>query len=302
MARRKVRLNVKEAQKKYLQALIAGDADKAAQVVANLAASKMALASIYTDVLAPSMVSVGEWWCQSRINVAQEHLATQITLAQMEKLRSMQSLPRPLPYAIMVACVEGELHFIGARMAADLFQLEGWSVDFLGPDVPTRALIDISAARRVDLLCVSITMETNFPALTLLLESLRTFPDRPKLIIGGRVNGNKGGWRSDADELETASTIVEGLKIARKLLKPNQPVVVLSDYLKELGQHIRALRLKMGWTQAQLAQATKLTRAYLVSVEAGRQNVSIDVVVRIANALNVPPDQLISRNDFIGEQ
>jgi MerR family transcriptional regulator, light-induced transcriptional regulator len=301
MARRVVRINVSQSQEKYLQALIAGDADKAAEVVAQLAAAKMTLASIYTNVLAPAMVNVGEWWCQAKINVAQEHLATQITITQMEKLRLMQPLPRPLPYAIMVACVEGELHFLGARMAADLFQLEGWSVDFLGPDVPTRALIDIVAARRVNLLCVSVTMEDNFPTLAVLLKSLKTVPDRPKLIIGGRVEGQRVPWRRDDDGLETAATVVDGLRIARKLFKPSRPIIVLSDYLKELGQRIRALRVRIGWTQEQLAVATKLTRAYLVSVEAGKQNVSMDVVVRVANALNVPPDQLIGRSDFGGE-
>jgi methanogenic corrinoid protein MtbC1/DNA-binding XRE family transcriptional regulator len=302
MARRIARLNVSQAQANYRQALIEGDADKASAVVAALAEAKMSLATIYTDVLAPAMVSIGDMWCQSKINVAQEHLATQITIGQMEKLRLMQPVPRPLPYAIMVACVEGELHFIGARMAADLFQLEGWSVDFLGPDVPTRALIDIVAARRVNLLCVSITMKDNLPALALLLKSVRTIPDRPKLIIGGQLEGIRGLRQSDGNGLETAATIVDGLKIARKLFKPNRPIVVLDDYLKELGRRIRVLRLRMGWTQEQLATATKLTRAYLVSVEAGRQNVSMDVLVRIANALNVPPDQLIGRDDFIGEQ
>jgi transcriptional regulator with XRE-family HTH domain len=51
----------------------------------------------------------------------------------------------------------------------------------------------------------------------------------------------------------------------------------------------------MGWTQENLATVTKLTRAYLVSVEGGKENITLDVVVRIANALNVPPNQLLGR-------
>jgi methanogenic corrinoid protein MtbC1/DNA-binding XRE family transcriptional regulator len=272
------------------------------EVIAKLAAAKLGLATIYLEVLTPAMVNIGELWCETKINVAQEHLATQITLAQMEKLRLMQPVARPLPYAVMVACVEGETHCVGARMAADIFQLEGWSVDFLGPDVPTRALIEIVAARRINLLCLSVTLQTNLKALLVLLKGLATIPDRPKLIIGGAAGGNRALWKSNLQGLEAARSIVDGLKAARRFFKPSRPIVVLSEYLDQLGRRIRALRLKMGWTQEQLAAATKLTRAYLVSVEGGKQNVSMDVVVRIANALNVPPDQLIGHNEFIGEQ
>jgi methanogenic corrinoid protein MtbC1/DNA-binding XRE family transcriptional regulator len=286
----------------YLQALVAGDLDAAAEVIAKLAAARVALANIYLEVLAPAMVTIGELWCEAKINVAQEHLATQITLAQMEKVRLMQPVARPLPYAVMVACVEGETHCVGARMAADIFQLEGWSVDFLGPDVPTRALIEIAAARRTNLLCLSVTLESNLKALLLLLKGLTTIPDRPKLIVGGLAGGNRVLWKSNIDGLEAATSIPDGVKLARQFFTPNRPIIVLSEYLKRLGRRIRTLRLKLGWTQEQLAAATKLTRAYLVSVEGGKQNVSMDVVVRIANALNVPPDQLIGRDEFIGEQ
>jgi DNA-binding XRE family transcriptional regulator len=149
---------------------------------------------------------------------------------------------------------------------------------------------------------VSVTLESNLNALPVLLQGLTTIPDRPKLIVGGNAGGNRGLWKSDIEGIQAAKSLIEGLKLARRFFKPYRPIVILSEYLKELGRRIRALRLKIGWTQEQLATATKLTRAYLVSVEGGKQNVSMDVVVRIANALKVPPDQLIGHDEFNGEQ
>jgi transcriptional regulator with XRE-family HTH domain len=61
-----------------------------------------------------------------------------------------------------------------------------------------------------------------------------------------------------------------------------------------LGRRIRELRTHKGWTQRHLAVATRLTRAYIVAVEGGKQNVTLDVVVRIANALAVGPEQLLA--------
>jgi MerR family transcriptional regulator, light-induced transcriptional regulator len=302
MARKLTRLNPSQAKESYLQALLSGDADAASRIIAKLVTGKMDLASIYSEVLTPAMIAIGESWCASRINVAQEHLATQITLGEMEKLKLMQPVPQPLPYRVMVACVEGESHCLGARMAADLFQLEGWSVDFLGPDVPTRALIDIVAARRVNLLCLSVTLESNLKALSISLKGLATVPDRPELIIGGSAGANPDVWRTDIEGVEVAKSVAEGVSLARKLFRPNRRNVILSDYLKQLGRRIRSLRLQAGWTQEQMAQATKLTRAYIVSVEGGKQNVSMDVVVRIANALNVPPEQLIAYDQLVRQE
>ena len=295
MARRAIQINPAHSKERYLQALLAGDLNAATETVARLVAAKVGLADIYVSVLAPAMVQIGELWCEEKVNVAQEHLATQITLSQMEKLRLMQSMPRPVPYQVMVSCVEGERHYLGARMAADLFQLEGWSVDYLGPDVPTRALIEIVEARRPGLLCLSVTLEINLKAARILIKGLTTIPDRPKILIGGFFGGKVGNWKSEFEGVEVATSLVEGIRLARKFFKPIQPTVLLGDILKELGRRIRALRQKTGWTQEDLAKATKLTRAYLVSVEGGKQNPSLDVVIRIANALNVPPDQLIGR-------
>jgi methanogenic corrinoid protein MtbC1/DNA-binding XRE family transcriptional regulator len=298
MARRGSNIDLEKAKRRYLQALLAGDLDAASEVVAKLAAAKIVLADVYMNVLAPAMGTIGDLWCESKINVAQEHLATQITLAQMEKLRLMQSVPRPAPYAVIVACVEGESHFLGARMAGDLFQLEGWSVDFLGPNVPTRALVEIVEARRPNLLGLSVTLESNRKATRVLLKSLMTISDRPKLIVGGCVGGRGGSWTSEFEGVQTTTNVVDGVTLARKFFNPSRPRVLLSEYLKEFGQKIRALRQQMGWTQENLATVTKLTRAYLVSVEGGKENITMDVVVRIANALNVPPNQLLGRGQL----
>ena len=73
-----------------------------------------------------------------------------------------------------------------------------------------------------------------------------------------------------------------------------QPKTDLEQYLKDIGQRIRELRVKRGQTQAQLAGSAGLNRAYIVSVERGKQNISMAVVIKIANALAVPTEQLLA--------
>jgi methanogenic corrinoid protein MtbC1/DNA-binding XRE family transcriptional regulator len=290
-------LDVSPYQQRYLGALLDGDSNLASAIVHELVAKRGRVADIYVQVLAPAMFRIGELWCDGKVNVAQEHLATQITLGQMDKLRLIQSVNRSLSYRVMVCCIEGEHHFIAARMAADLFQMEGWQVDFLGPDVPAAALIEIVAARQPDLVALSITIQSNFRRAQALVKKLKKLTVAPYIIIGGQALLGAGGAKNKLDGIDLAANLIEGLSLARKILQPDRPKAILSDYLKELGRRVRDLRQKAGWTQAQLAKVTRLTRAYIVAVEGGKQNVSMDVVVRVANGLGVAPDQLLSMEE-----
>ena len=91
-----------------------------------------------------------------------------------------------------------------------------------------------------------------------------------------------------------ARDAVDGLEIALKFLRANRPKVILKEYLLALGRRVRDLRLKKGWTQEQLAEGARVTRVCIVAVEGGKQNVSMDIVIRLANALGVSPEGLMT--------
>ncbi|HEY7163177.1 MAG TPA: B12-binding domain-containing protein [Candidatus Binatia bacterium] len=280
--------------KQYSSALLRGDSEAAAGAVEEAIAEGMALSEIYMKLLAPSLRHVGDLWTAGKISVAQEHLATQITLAQMEKLRSLHRARNRLSYYVLTACVEGEEHFVGARMIADLFALEGWAVEFLGPNVPTSALIDMVRERRPHLLALSVTMKQGVQKVFQVIQGVRSVQVPPKVIVGGSAVHSPNLSRAKSPDWEMAADAVAGLKLGRNLLHSAHPKALLAEYLKNLGRRVRELRVGAGWTQQQLAEATKLARPYIVSVEGGNQNISIDVLLRLANALRVRPETLLS--------
>ena len=94
MANKKSIIDMKPYQQRYVRAVLAGDNDAAGAIVHELIAKRAKVADVYLEVLSPAMFHIGELWCDGKVNVAQEHLATQITLGQMDKLRLIQNVPR----------------------------------------------------------------------------------------------------------------------------------------------------------------------------------------------------------------
>ncbi|MBM6813742.1 helix-turn-helix transcriptional regulator [Olsenella uli] len=62
---------------------------------------------------------------------------------------------------------------------------------------------------------------------------------------------------------------------------------------RAIGARIRAERTRCGISQRQLALMSGTSRSYLWKIETGTADVGIDVLIRIAKALDVPARSLI---------
>ncbi len=164
-------------------ALLTGEAVSAGLVVDEGLKQGLDITDIYLKILIPTQRDLGHAWHDGKVNVAQEHLATQITLDQMYKLRSFISPRSKLGCRVVVTTVEGDLHFIGARMVGDFFLADGWDVDFLGASTPSPDLIELLRWRSLDLVAISITNEDLLPNLEWTVESLSVLADPPKDIV-----------------------------------------------------------------------------------------------------------------------
>lgn len=285
-----------ERQVRFAGAIMAGDAAAAMQIVDELLVTRRSLGDIYAGVIAPSLVALGDSWCRGETSTGGEKLGTQIVVDQMERLRALFVTPGARsPYRVMLACVEGEHHSIAARMAADLCASHGWSVDFLGPNVPDRSLIEMVQRRRPQVLALSVTMESGIAHLRSVVDSLSETEPTLRMIVGGAaVDGQGAAALGLHSRCEVAKDLLSGVSLIAVLLRAHRPKSVLKEYQIVLARRVRDLRLQRGWTQEHLAEVAQVTRACINAVEGGKQNVSMDILVRMANALEVAPEKLLS--------
>lgn len=62
---------------------------------------------------------------------------------------------------------------------------------------------------------------------------------------------------------------------------------VLMDIKQRFGEKIKLLRKERGLSQERLANLAEIDRTYLPAIEKGERNVSIEIVEKLAIALNV---------------
>ena len=61
-----------------------------------------------------------------------------------------------------------------------------------------------------------------------------------------------------------------------------------------LAKKIKLLRATRGWSQETLAELCGFSRSYIANIEAGKHNVSLDNLERIAEAFEVPIAELLN--------
>lgn len=280
---------------RFTAALTRGDSEAASQVIEDLLKIETSLPEVYLGIIAPALASIGDCWRTGEIGVGDEHLATQIVVQQMDRLRALFITPEPRsPHRVLVACVEGEQHSVGARMLADLCLLKGWSVDFLGANTPSSAVIEMARRRHAHLIALSLTMAEGMKHARRLLNDIGTLSPAPSVVVGGQLFASKSLPARLPSGCTVARDADEGIDVMARLLRSDRPKAMLREYLLTLARRVRELRTNRGWTQEKLAEATRVTRICIVAVEGGKQNVSMDILIRLANALSVPPDVLLS--------
>lgn len=282
---------------RYLDSVLIGEATSAGLVVEEGLKQGFGMFDIYLSILVPTQIDLGQAWHDGKVNVAQEHLATQITLDQMDRLRS-QIFPRSkLGFRVAVTTVEGDSHFIGARMVADFFLADGWDVDFLGASTPGPDLVELVRRRSVDLVAISITNSDNLPRLEWTVGSLATLANPPKILLGGTVLGDTPDLAIKMGADAVAQNLTDAVLEARRLIGIAKEPVSLNDHLQNMGRKVREIRKGLGWNQQQLADSADLDRTYISAVEHGKQNLTLGAIVKLADGLGVELGQLLSQRD-----
>ena len=69
--------------------------------------------------------------------------------------------------------------------------------------------------------------------------------------------------------------------------------VAVAETLKTFGARVRLRRHELGFSQEELAGISGLHRTYIGSLERGERNIALANIIRLANALELDPSELV---------
>lgn len=171
----------------YLEALLSLDRESARAAVIGALESGLDFRSVYLGVLAPVQREIGRLWQIARLTPAHEHYASAVTQSIMAEVYAR--IPRPStapPRArVLVACAEGELHEIGARMVADMLEAAHWRVVYLGANVPGRDLAGVAGECGAEVVALSVNLASHLAGAACTIGALRSLPSSPRVVVGG---------------------------------------------------------------------------------------------------------------------
>lgn len=166
----------------YLKSLFAHDTRGAMRLIRAFVAQGISIESVYIDILAECMRRVGVLWHAGCITVDTEHYCTSVTQTAMSQMYDRIFDAERCGKTILVACPGAELHEMGARMLADIFENGGWDSVYLGAAVPEDYLLASIRENRPDVVALSVTMPQFLIDCQRLVETIRA--EFPRIVIG----------------------------------------------------------------------------------------------------------------------
>jgi MerR family transcriptional regulator, light-induced transcriptional regulator len=98
---------------------------------------------------------------------------TEAEIGRAKNVRSQSPAAVVHRGAMVVTGVAGELHQIGANLVTDAMEGKGWTVRFVGTNMPHSSVLAAVAESSAQMLCISTTIVASLPSVADLVRAVR---------------------------------------------------------------------------------------------------------------------------------
>ena len=197
---------IEDARARLMSAIEAYD-EAAVQAALDDGLAAFGLETFVRDLILPTLSAVGRGWEQGRVEISQEHFASNLIRGRLLSLARLWG--RGSGPLALLACAPGEHHDISLLAFGLILRSHGWRILFLGADTPL-STIQETARITVPAVIVLVTFETSRVEAegTVLRRLARTAP----LFLSGpgapaELTGKLRVRRLDGDLIEAAHQV-----------------------------------------------------------------------------------------------
>ena len=183
---------------RVMQAIERLQVEEAEQVLMRAALSTEPVEFLH-EVVAPTLVEVGDRWERGELRIAHEHACSTVMRGLLFSLMRLYPASQANRRAV-VATPASEDHELGAQMVAMLAAMYGWSVLYLGPSLPADEIAFAVTDTDAELLMMSITNLEPDEAAAEVAAIEQQLPKRVRLLVGGRGAPPEGEGRAEVQQ------------------------------------------------------------------------------------------------------
>ena len=171
--------------------------EAAVHAILDEALAGFALETVLRELILPALREIGAEWERGKLEVAQEHFATNVVRERLLALARLWGRGGG-PLAIL-ACAPGERHDIGLIAFGLVLRSHGWRILFLGADTPLQTVADAAAAKAPELVVVAAMDGARLEAVG---GELRRLARSTRLVLSGAGASEKLCARLHVDRLD----------------------------------------------------------------------------------------------------
>ena len=206
-----------EMQQIFTALLLHGDHKGCLKLAEQSVTTPDELRHFYEHVVRYALYTVGTLWERNEMSVAEEHLATAIVGRVTAFLYGRFAGTVQTKGSVVVSTVANEFHEVGARMVADMLELDGWDVTYLGANMPMEELVVLLKQKPPFLLAFSVATAFNLEKAQQLITAVKGISELSamRILAGGLAFGSvprlwqEFGADGYAANLEDATTLCD---------------------------------------------------------------------------------------------
>ncbi len=200
----------KDKKEKFVSFLLDADFESCIKMAEEIVKSPEDLRDFYLQIIRPALYHIGILWEKGEITVAEEHLATAIVGRITSNIYTKFRFGEQKKGKIILTAAPNEFHEVGGRIVADLLEIKGWDVLYLGANTPEKELLKLIRKVEPQILGISVAMPFNIDKAWKIISLLKSdkITGDMKIMVGGmgfnafpdlwRTVG-ADGWAPDAD-------------------------------------------------------------------------------------------------------
>jgi methanogenic corrinoid protein MtbC1 len=151
------------------------------------------------SVVAPILVEVGERWERGELRIAHEHACSTLMRGLLFSLMRLYPA-NDAQRRVVVGTPAKEDHELGAMMVAMLAAMHGWSVLYLGPDLPAEEIAYAVNHVDADLLMLSVTNLRPKESQREIAAIESEIAERVRIVVGGPAAKVPPGSRAEIQQ------------------------------------------------------------------------------------------------------